>query len=163
MKPERQTRVLIGLLGVWIAILVLLNVWHPTVAGAPLRAAELTRPLSQLLPAERARFFGWLGVDTAFAFLYTVLYTSVLRVWASRSGKAWLDFLGRSLSWVTAVAILFDLTENAILWTQASTAATVISPWLPALVKLKWLSTLVVVVYGALWLVFRVRAKPASP
>jgi len=163
MTLKRQIWVLIGVAGAWVAFIVLLNAWHPSVGGVPLREAELARPMSQLLPAEQAHFFEWLGADYVFALVYTVLYTAALRILAAHSRSPSVDLLGRSLSWVTAIAILFDLMENAILWTQASTAATVISPWLPTLVKLKWLSTIIWLTYGLIWIVDRLRGKRGSP
>jgi hypothetical protein len=163
MTRQRQIRLLIGLFVVWLAFAILLSAWYPSIGGMPLRKAELAEPLSKLIATERVRFFTWLGVDTLFAVVYTIFYTAGLRVLAANSRSAGLDFLGRSLSWVTAFAIVFDLAENAILWTQASTAATAISSWLPALVKLKWLSTIIFFTYSAIWIIGRRDGhKPAA-
>ncbi|MET0984307.1 MAG: hypothetical protein ABW034_02760, partial [Steroidobacteraceae bacterium] len=57
----------------------------------------------------------------------------------------------RALSWITAIAIAFDLCENAILWAGAAIGATRVSPWLPALVNLKWVSTAIFVSYAMVW------------
>ena len=156
MTRQQQSYLpLISLFLVGVGLAVLLSLWHPTVSGASLRDAELTRPLAGLLPAEQSRFFKWLGVDYAFALVYTVFYTSALRFLAAIARGTWLDLGGRVLSWITAIAILFDLTENAILWAAASTAATQISPWLPVLVKLKWVSTVLFLGYLCVWIVHR--------
>jgi hypothetical protein len=70
--------------------------------------------------------------------LYSVLFAWLLRWRAANATDGW-SFAGRFLSWITALAVLFDLAENAILWTAASTAAADVSPWLSQLVWLKWL------------------------
>src|ERR1700730_18469146 len=155
MTRKQQTTTLVGLFGLCVSLAILLNVWHPTVAGLALSEAELTRPLSRLLPAERPRLFEWLSVDYAFALLYTVFFTAALRVLAAHTSSTALDVIGRALSWVTAFSIVFDLTENAILWTAANTAATGISPWLFGLVKLKFLSATIFLLYWVIWLAYR--------
>lgn len=160
MTRKQQTTTLVGLLVLCTCVAILLNVWHPTVAGLALREAELTRPLSRLLPAERSRLFEWLCVDYAFALLYTVFFTGALRSLAARTSSSTLNVIGRTLSWVTAFAIVFDLVENAILWTAASTAATGISPWLFGLVKLKFLSATVFVLYWLIWFAHRAMHQP---
>ena len=154
-RQQKSYLPLISCLVVGVGLAVLLNVWHPNVNGVPLRDAELTRPLGGLLSTERSRFFEWLGVDYAFAFVYTAFYTGALRFLAAIARGTWLDVVGRTLSWITAIAIVFDLAENAILWASASTAATRISPWLPVLVKLKWVSTVLFVGYLFVWIAYR--------
>ncbi len=131
-----------------------LAVWPPTVNGVPLNEAEISRPMSQLQAGEYMHFYLWLGADCVFALLYTVFLTWLLRWRAADAGDIW-GFAGRFLSWITAFAVFFDLLENAILWTAASTAATAVSPLLRHLVHLKWLSVTTVALYFIAGKLFR--------
>ena len=133
MNRRRQAVTLAGLFALGVLLLVGLAAFAPTVDGVGLRSAELTVPMVRLHEEERRHLFVWLGVDYGFALVYTVFYTWALRWLAAATGRAWLDFLGRSLSWLTAVAFAFDGAENAILWVSASTGAAQISPWLSSL------------------------------
>lgn len=153
-KTHLLPPVLKWIAGVCAVFLVALAFWPPTVGGMPLNEAELSRPMDRLKAGEYAYFYLWLGVDSVFALLYTVLLTWLLRWRAADAGDIW-GFWGRFLSWVTAFAVLFDLTENAILWTAASTASTEVSPWLHHLVYLKWLSVVSVVLFLGAGTLFR--------
>ncbi len=152
MKRIHQLWVLAGLLLVTIATAAWLNGHAPTVNGHPLSQIELTTPLSKLKPAEYDAFYSWLGIDYGFMLVYTVFYTWALRWLAADERFPRLALAGRMLSWITAVAIIFDATENMILWADASLATLQVSPWLVVLVKLKWLSTVIFVAYATIWL-----------
>lgn len=159
---RRQQAIALALLLALTAVLFAgLVAWAPQVAGRPLNDAELSVPMSSLAPDERAPLFAWLLVDCVFALVYTVFFTWGLRWLAAESSETHprLDLIGRSLSWVTALAIVFDLAENAILWAAASTAAPQVSPWLGSLVKLKWVSLLVFLSYGLCWMIRRRRRR----
>jgi len=150
MNRKRQALALSWLAVVCAVIFVVLAAWPPTVGGDALHEVVLTRSMDRLRAAERSHFYAWLRVDSVFAVLYTVLFTWLLRWRAAQASDGW-SFAARFLSWITALAILFDLAENAILWSAASTAATRVSPWLSSLVVLKWLSLGIVVLYFAAW------------
>ena len=158
MTRQRQGDVLGWLAFFVIVLLGVLTELHPTVGGNSLRDVELTVPLSHLQHAEHPRFFGWLLIDDVFTIVYTVFFTGALRWLAADAPRPWLNLLGRSLSWLTAFAILFDLLENALLWTGATLGTTVIPTLLTPLVSLKWLSAGVFLTYFAIWLVLGFRA-----
>jgi hypothetical protein len=164
MKTQQQMWALVILALCVIGLQAGLNESQPTVDGQALRQVELSTPLARLQPAEYAPLFAWLRIDTVFAVLYTVFFTWGLRWLAARLPRGWLNTLGRSLSWVTAVAILCNLIENAILWTAASIGARRVSPWLCVLVKLEWLSASIFVAYVILWGVWRfvLRGRPVG-
>ena len=150
MNGPQKTHVLPPAL-TWLALVCVvffaaLALWPPTVGGMSLNEAELSRPMSQLEAGEYTHFYLWLGADCVFAITYSVLLTWLLRWRAADAGDIW-GFAGRFLSWTTAFAVLFDLLENAILWTAASAAATAVSPLLRHLVYLKWLSATTVALY----------------
>ena len=107
---------------------------------------------SRLKADERQHLYAWLGTDYVFALVYTMFFTGALRSLAAQASSDLLGFVGRSLSWVAAFAIVFDLTENAILWAAASTAAPQVSPWLESLARLKFLSLFVFLGYTLAWL-----------
>jgi len=159
MNRKRQTLALSWLGVACVAIFAVLAVWPPTVGGENLNRVELTRSMDHLQAAERSHFYAWLGVDCVFALLYTVLFTWLLRWRAAAEASDGWSFAARFLSWITALAILFDLAENAILWAAASTSAARVSPWLGSLVVLKWLSLGTVVLYLAAWGGARWRAR----
>lgn len=151
MKGRRHLIVLGVLATLVVAVAVLLWSVAPTLNGAALRDAELHTSLAQLRAEERAPFFRWLLWDCLFALLYTVFYTWMLRWLAAGARVSWLGVLGRTLSWFTAIALVFDLCENAILWAGAVIGATRVSPWLPVLVELKFASTAIFVGYVLMW------------
>ncbi len=164
MNGPQQGRVLPPVVK-WLALacavfLIALVHWQPTVDGMPLNEAELSRSMDQLKTAESGRFYLWLSADCVFALLYTVLFTWLLRWRAAGASDVW-GFVGRFLSWFTALAVLFDLSENAILWTAASTAASEVSPWLSYLVHLKWSPAIVVALYCASEALFRAWPRDA--
>jgi hypothetical protein len=145
---------------IWIpAILVLCVIglkmglahWQPTIDGQALRDVELSTPLARLQPAEYAPLFAWLMIDTAFAVICTVFFTWGLRRLSADFPPGRLNTLGRALSWITALAILFNLVENAVLYTAASIGATHVSPWLSLLVKLEWLPASIFAAYMIAW------------
>jgi hypothetical protein len=144
-----------------VALFATLAAWPPTVGGDALNDIELTRSMSNLRADECLHFYVWLAADGVFAVLYSVLFTWLLRWRAADASVGW-SFAGRFLSWITALAVLFDLAENSILWTAASTAAADVSPWLRYLVGLKWLSLGIVVVYFAAWKLSEARARNRS-
>jgi hypothetical protein len=164
MRRQQQTWTLIILALCVIGLQVGLNGWQPTIDGQALRQVELSTPLAQLRPTEYAPLFTWLKIDTVFAVLYTVFFTWGLRWLSADLPRGRLNTLGRSISWVTAFAIVFNLVENAILWTAASIGARRVSPWLFALVKLRWLSVSIFVVYFILWGIrkFMLSARPVG-
>lgn len=159
MSRRQQAIALALLLALTVLLFAGLAAWAPRVAGQTLRSAELSVAMSELLPNEREPLFAWLAVDCVFALVYTVFFTWGLRWLAAALVKTHprLDLIGRSLSWVTGLAIVFDLAENAILWAAASSAAPRVSPWLSSLVQLKWVSLMVFLAYGSCWLVRRPR------
>jgi hypothetical protein len=159
MNPRQQTVALLVLLVLTLALLAGLNAVPARIDGQVLRDAELSVPMSRLQPEERPSLRNWLVVDCVFALVYTLFFTGSLRWLAARAPRPWLDLIGRSLSWVTALAIVFDLTENAILWAAASTAAPNVSPWLGTLVRLKFLSAVVFLAYLLTWLALRPRSS----
>jgi hypothetical protein len=150
MNRQQQALALKWLAFVCAVFFAALAALPPTVGGDPLNEVELISSMNKLQAGECLHFYAWLGADCVFAVLYTVLFTWILRWRAAEASDRW-SFAGRLLSWITAFAVLFDLGENAILWTAASTAAAEVSPWLRYLVKLKWLSLGIVVLYFALW------------
>jgi hypothetical protein len=164
MNRQEQALALKWLAVVCAVLFAALAAWPPTVGGDALNKVELTRSMDKLQAGEYLRFYVWLGADCVFAVLYTALFTWILRWWAAEASDRW-SFAGRFLSWITAFAVLFDLTENAILWTAASTAAANVSPWLRYLVHLKWLSLGIVVLYFAVWTLDQVwtRNRSAPP
>jgi hypothetical protein len=137
-----------------IALLISLIHLEPTIHGVPLRVAELRSPLAALQPAELTPLRFWLGLDFAFMVVYTIVFTGWMRTLAGDSATR-LAIVGRTLSWFVAFAVVFDAVENLILWVAADIGAARVSPWLPALVKLKWLSAVVFFGYLALWLMSR--------
>jgi hypothetical protein len=157
MNPRPQTIALAALLLLTVALLAWLNVAPPRLDGQTLHGAELSVPMSRLRQDERLPLHVWLAVDCVFALVYTAFFTGGLRWLAARASRPWLVLVGRGLSWVAALAIVFDLAENAILWAAASTAAPNVSPWLGSLVRLKFLSTAVFVGYLLAWLALRWR------
>ena len=159
MNRKRQALALTWLAVACVVVFAVLAAWPPTVGGGSLSQVELTRSMDHLQAAERSHFYVWLGVDCVFALLYTVLFTWLLRWRAAGEASDRWSFAGRFLSWITALAILFDLAENAILWAAASTSAARVSPWLGSLVVLKWLSLGIVVLYFAAWGGARWRAR----
>ena len=137
--------------------------WQPTIDGQALRNVELSIPLARLQPAEYAPLFAWLMIDTAFAVVYTVFFTWGLRRLSADFPPGRLNTLGRSLSWITALAIVFNLVENAVLYTAARIGATRVSPWLPVLVKLEWLPASIFAAYVIAWALRRFAPKlPAA-
>jgi hypothetical protein len=161
MRRQQQTWTLV-ILGVCvIGVQIGLHRWHPTIDGQALRAAELSIPLARLQPTEYAPLFAWLRIDTVFAVLYTVFFTRGLRWLSAGLPRGPLNTLGRSLSWVTAFAVAFNLAENVILWTAASIGARRVSPWLFALVKLEWLPVWIFAAYVILWGIRRL--TPGAP
>lgn len=157
---RRQTVALAALFGLGLALLAVLHAWPATIDGQRLLDAALGVPLSRLRAGEREHLYVWLAVDCAFALVYTVFYTAALRVLAANAATAAMSVAGRRLSWLTAVAIVFDLAENAVLWADARSAAPQVSPWLASLVSLKFVSTAVFLAYAAAWLVARRRRRP---
>lgn len=149
----RQIAALAALLGLGLALLAVLHAWPATIDGRLLLDAALGVPLSRLRAGEREHLYVWLAVDCVFALVYTIFYTAALRVLAENAASAAMKVAGRWLSWLTAVAIVFDLAENAVLWAGARTAAPQVSPWLASLAALKLLSTAVFLAYAAAWLV----------
>lgn len=162
MNRQQQALALKWLAFVCVVFGVGLMAWPPAVGGDPLNKVELTRSMDKLRAAESLHFYVWLGIDCVFAVLYSVLFTWILRWTAAEASDRW-SFAGRFLSWTTAFAVLFDLTENAILWTAASTAAPNVSPWLRYLVHLKWLSLGIVVLYVAACTLRRVLERGSRP
>lgn len=162
MTHRRQIGVLGVVFALGLALLAFLHGWPATIDGQLLLDAGPTVPLSRLREGEREHLVVWLAVDCVFALVYTVFYTAALRMLAANTASRVMSFVGRSLSWLTAVAIVFDLTENAILWAGASTAAPQVSPWLASLASLKFVSTWVFLAYVVAWFVVRWRAR-SSP
>lgn len=159
MNPRQQTIALVALLLLTLVLLAGLNLVPARVGGQALRDAELSVPLSRLHHDEHLLLGVWLVVDCVFALVYTVFFTGGLRWLAARTSRPGLGLIGRGLSWVTALAIVFDLAENAILWAAASTAAPNVSPWLSSLVRLKFLSAAVFLAYLLAWLALRGRSS----
>ena len=139
MNRQQQAVALKRLAVVCAVFFGALAAWPPTVGGDALNEVELTRSMDHLQACESLHFYLWLACDCVFSVLYSVLFTWILRWRAAEASDRW-SFAGRFLSWITAFAVLFDLAENAILWTAAATAAANVSPWLRYLVRLKWLS-----------------------
>lgn len=160
MTRRRQIGVLGVLFGLGFALLAFLHGRPATIDGQLLLDAASTVPLSRLRTGEREHMYVWLAVDCVFALVYTVFYTAALRMLAANTASRVMSFAGRSLSWLTAVAIVFDLTENAILWAGAGTSAPQVSPSLVSLASLKFVSTWVFLAYVAAWFVVRWRARP---
>ncbi len=163
MNRRHQAVALAALFALGLLLLAVLAALPPTIDGVALRSAELTVPMVHLHHEERRHLLVWLGLDYGFALVYSVFYTWGLRWLAAGTRRAWLNFLGRSLSWLTAAAFAFDAAENAILWASASTAAAKVSPWLSSLVTLKFLSSVIFLVYAALWLYCRWRIASKGP
>jgi hypothetical protein len=161
MRRQQQGWGLLLLALCGIGLVIWLDTHVPRVNGHSLQQVELTASAAQMQATEYKPLYRWLGVDSLFAAIYTVLFTWGLRWLATGVAGGRLDLLGRALSWVTAVAILFDLLENAILWVGADIGASSVSAWLPALVKLKWLSAVIFFAYGILWLGWRRRPVAA--
>jgi hypothetical protein len=155
MTPQQQGWTLLVLLLCVIGLRSALYEWPPTIAGEALRRAELSTPLAQLRPAEFPHLFLWLRLAVLAALLYAIFFTWGLRWLSRRLRRGAINTLGRALSWITALAILFNLAEIAILWTAATIGARRISPWLTVLVKLEWLPLLIFIVYVILWLAAR--------
>jgi hypothetical protein len=152
MQRQQQRTVLVMLAIITVLLFILLAALAPTVGGVAMRQAELSKPMDLLQPAERWPLFRWLTIDCVFAVIYTVFFAWTLRWLAADAMVGWLSTLGRGLARVVIFAVLFDLTENLILWVSALVGAHQISPWLPTLIKLKWLSPILFVVYLLLWI-----------
>lgn len=155
MTRQQQLAVLAILAAATALLLWALITFAPTVNGVAMREAELRYAMDSLQPTERFAFFCWLAIDSCFAVSYTALFARGLRWLAADAHPAWFATLGRGLSHVVILAILFDLAENLILCVSALINARGISPWLPALVKLKWLSAGLSGSYLLLWIVLR--------
>jgi hypothetical protein len=155
MQRQQQRTVLVILAIVTVLLFILLGALAPTVGGVTMRQAELSKPMDLLLPAERCPLFCWLSIDCVFAVIYTAFFAWALRWLAVDARVSWLSTLGRGLARVVIFAVLFDLAENLILWVSALVGAHLISPWLPTLIKLKWLSPILFVTYLILWLLRR--------
>jgi hypothetical protein len=145
---------------IWIpAILILcavglkigLECCQPTIGGQALRDVELSTPLARLQPTEHAPLVTWLGIDTAFTVIYIALLTWGLRRLSAELPPGRLNALGRALSWITALSVVFSVVENAVLYTAATIGATRVSPWLPPLVDLEWLPASIFAAYWAAW------------
>ena len=158
MNRRQQGQVLVLLTAVVAILLAYLWLAPPRLGSQALRGVALMSAMPELSPVERERLMGWLGIDTGFALVYTVFFTWGLR-WLAKDTCRSLDVAGRALSWVTALAISFDLTENAILWSAATTGSQSGSPWMTWLASLKYLSTCIAVIYLVVWLICRFRGR----
>jgi hypothetical protein len=147
MRRQRQIWILAILALCVVGLKIGLARWQPTIGGQALRDVELSTPLARLQPAEHAPLLTWLRIDTALAVIYTVLLTWGLRCLSADLPPSRLNTLGRSLSWITALSIVFNFAENAVLYTAATIGATRVSPWLPSLVKLEWLPASIFAAY----------------
>lgn len=137
-----------------IALLISLIHLEPTINGIPLRVAQLRSPFGNLQPAQLTPLRYWLGLDLMFMVIYTIVFTGWMR-WLAGDSSSRLAVAGRTLSWFVAFAVIFDAVEDLILWVAADIGATRVSPWLPALVKLKWLSAVLFTGYLVAWLLNR--------
>jgi hypothetical protein len=162
MRRQQQTLTLIILALCVLGFQLGLYKWQPTIDGQVLQQAQSSIPLARLQPAEYSPLLTWLGLDALFAVLYTVFFTWTLRWLAAALPPGWLNTLGRTLSWVTALAVIFNLSRNVVLWVGATIGARHVSPWLQPLACLEWLPVTIFAFYAVCWGIGKLTLRRAA-